>query len=66
MPKGMGYSGDNKKGSSVTMKYGTTSKVSGGMSYKGQSGTVTKKGDTGPMPQPKANKQYNHGHKGKY
>ncbi len=48
-------------------KSGVSGMRYGGMSYKhGQSGTVSKKGDTGPMPTPKANVQHNHGHMGKY
>ncbi len=45
-------------------KSGAHSMKSGGMKYSGQSGTVTKKGDTGPMPTPAANVQHNY-HGGK-
>ena len=46
-------------------KSGASSSKSGGMKYSGQSGTVSKKGDTGPMPTPKANMQYPHNKGGK-
>jgi len=39
-------------------KSGASSSKSGGMKYSGQSGTVSKSGDSGPMPTPKANMQY--------
>ena len=53
------------KGMYVDTKKGAANSKSGGMKYSGQSGTVTKSGDTGPMPTPVANVQHNHGG-GKY
>ena len=47
-------------------KKGTSGMTHGGMRYKsGQSGTVSKSGDTGSMPTPKANMQYPHNSGGK-
>ncbi len=47
-------------------KKGAGNSKSGGMSYNGQSGTVSKSGDTGPMPTPRANVQHNSGGGKKY